>query len=208
MVLHLHGRCGDKAPIPVNEYLRGSSTTDSACYPTKCPSCGVSVYFIKHNNGIVWIDAPLGPPWKKHPCFSKDKTEKHNLANEYKIKLSEYEDKNLSTIFIGVVSETTPRFARQASGGCITYTDMKVISNNNEVSIVKAKHTAANYLVGHLCVFDVNNEKIWPISEPNHIFDFYISPKKDGLISCPECNSSVSPKNLKRHLKNIHKHKL
>lgn len=207
MVLHLHGRCGDKAPTPVNEYLRGKSTTDSACYPTKCPQCGESVYYIKHNNGVVWIDPPLGPPWEKHPCLYKDNETKANLADEYQIDVTISKSIEPTSIFIGVVTETSTRFAKQSRGGLIAYIDMKVVSENGLERIIKAKHTAANYLAGHLCVFDIINEKIWPISEPNHIFDFYISPKKVGTVSCPECNSDVLSKNINKHLRNIHNHK-
>lgn len=42
-----------------------------ATWPTVCPECGESVFFIRHNGGCVWVDPPLGPPWPKHGCFDK-----------------------------------------------------------------------------------------------------------------------------------------
>lgn len=42
---------------------------DDFCHRTKCPRCGASVFFIRHNGGSVWVDPPLGPPWPKHACF-------------------------------------------------------------------------------------------------------------------------------------------
>jgi hypothetical protein len=41
------------------------------CRPTKCPRCGASVFFVRHNGGSVWFDE-LGHPWPKHECFSED----------------------------------------------------------------------------------------------------------------------------------------
>ena len=42
---------------------------DDFCRPTKCPLCGATVFFIRHNGGSVWLDPPLGWPWPKHACF-------------------------------------------------------------------------------------------------------------------------------------------
>lgn len=42
------------------------------CRPTKCPKCGLNVFFIRHNGGSVWMDS-LGHPWPKHKCFDKPK---------------------------------------------------------------------------------------------------------------------------------------
>src|ERR1017187_3728744 len=39
-----------------------------ACHQTKCPYCGETVYFVRHNNGAVWFNE-LGQPWDKHACF-------------------------------------------------------------------------------------------------------------------------------------------
>ena len=45
------------------------SLSDDFCRPTKCPLCGATVFFIRHNGGSVWLDPPLGWPWPKHACF-------------------------------------------------------------------------------------------------------------------------------------------
>src|SRR5262245_45044032 len=44
------------------------------CRPTKCPRCGDSVFFVRHNGGSVWFDE-LGPPWPKHGCFDEYRDE-------------------------------------------------------------------------------------------------------------------------------------
>ena len=35
------------------------------CFETTSPECGESVYFVRHNDGCVWLDS-LGWPWPKH----------------------------------------------------------------------------------------------------------------------------------------------
>lgn len=45
---------------------------DEVCRPTKCPTCGNPVFFVRHNGGSVWFDQ-LGPPWPKHPCSHSDR---------------------------------------------------------------------------------------------------------------------------------------
>ena len=42
-----------------------------ACHQTSCPVCGATVYFVRHNGGMVWFDE-LGQPWDKHGCFVKN----------------------------------------------------------------------------------------------------------------------------------------
>lgn len=41
---------------------------DDVCHPTRCPHCSRAVFFIRHNDGSVWVDE-LGWPWPKHECF-------------------------------------------------------------------------------------------------------------------------------------------
>ena len=38
--------------------------------PTKCPKCHRDVFFIRHNDGSVWVDE-LCWPWPKHACFDE-----------------------------------------------------------------------------------------------------------------------------------------
>ena len=49
-------------------------------YQTTCPECGCfPVYFIRHNNGSVWVDE-LGWPWPKHGCFDKPNEPTHTFG--------------------------------------------------------------------------------------------------------------------------------
>lgn len=45
-----------------------AATFREVCFHTSCPECGGPVYFIRHNDGSVWVDS-LGWPWPKHACF-------------------------------------------------------------------------------------------------------------------------------------------
>lgn len=56
----------------VSRTLRSYSYGRSdVCYPTKCPECGEEVYFVRHNDGSVWLDE-LGWPWPKHRHCNED----------------------------------------------------------------------------------------------------------------------------------------
>lgn len=65
--LHTAGGCGAARGNIDDSRLRRSP--QSECRKTNCPSCKEPVYFVRHNGGSVWLDAPLGPPWDRHPCF-------------------------------------------------------------------------------------------------------------------------------------------
>ena len=53
-------------------------TRGPTSFPTSCPICSNSVFFVRHNNGSVWLDA-LGPPWPIHGCFAKITTQNRCL---------------------------------------------------------------------------------------------------------------------------------
>jgi hypothetical protein len=46
-------------------YSKDSLRTASS---TSCPICNQRCFFVRHNDGSVWLDS-LGWPWPKHPCF-------------------------------------------------------------------------------------------------------------------------------------------
>jgi len=75
--LHFSGGCGWESGFTV----RIATAEDSQCYPTTCPECGNSVFFIRHNGGSVWIDPPLGPPWGKHGCMHGEAGSLINSSN-------------------------------------------------------------------------------------------------------------------------------
>ncbi len=80
----------------------GTRTTwdgDGCCYPTSCPICGASVFFVRHNGGSVWFDS-LGKPWPKHACFFDD-----GYGIRLRSRLAQPSEGTRSSFF-GVVTET------------------------------------------------------------------------------------------------------
>jgi hypothetical protein len=71
--IHISGGCTGESTITNKSSI--SLAFEKICYPTKCPKCGSSIYFIKHNGGSVWLDE-LGWPWPKHKCFTQEKDPK------------------------------------------------------------------------------------------------------------------------------------
>lgn len=56
----------------------GVWTTGNVCWPTACPECKATVFFVRHNGGSAWFDR-LGHPWPKHPCMMTRQSEKRVL---------------------------------------------------------------------------------------------------------------------------------
>jgi len=67
-------------PRPLGRFSWQDQYLDT-CRPTKCPRCGDSVFFVRHNGGSVWFDE-LGPPWPKHGCFDEYR-KKDGMAFSY-----------------------------------------------------------------------------------------------------------------------------
>ena len=75
--IHLSGGCygGEGNGYEDSGYAREERPTDSLwgirksyAAPASCPKCGAPVFFVRHNDGSVWLD-DLGWPWPKHGCF-------------------------------------------------------------------------------------------------------------------------------------------
>ena len=60
--------CQGGADSPSQQQVLRFEHERDFCHPTRCPKCDASVFFIRHNDGSVWVDN-LGWPWPKHPCF-------------------------------------------------------------------------------------------------------------------------------------------
>ena len=82
--IHLTGGCGDSFGMysfdnvnndlyqqysVQNNVFISNHANENFCRHTRCPICGVQVFFIRHNGGSVWVDE-LGWPWPKHDCFN------------------------------------------------------------------------------------------------------------------------------------------
>lgn len=62
------GSGGERQPASAPKPSPKDPKQDGFCRPARCPECGESVFFLRHNGGSVWLD-DLGWPWPKHPCF-------------------------------------------------------------------------------------------------------------------------------------------
>ena len=58
-------------PDSQSSVYRGVRSREKLCRQTKCPECRSAVYFVRHNNGSLWVDE-LGWPWPKHACMETD----------------------------------------------------------------------------------------------------------------------------------------
>ncbi len=76
--------------------------------PTTCPECGDRVYFIRHNDGSVWVDE-LGWPWPKHACFDQPNTATHAF-HDWSKKIARNKKPNL-----GVVSCIRPSLSGESN---------------------------------------------------------------------------------------------
>jgi len=116
--------------------LRWQYADEDFCRPTTCPTCGASVFFVRHNGGSVWFDE-LGYPWPKHECFDDNGHAVH-LRRSLKYP---------GQVF-GVIIETEP--TRPGAGGRVTIrcSDGAVI--NEEFDF----RTRAASLIGILVLID------------------------------------------------------
>ncbi|MGZ8218952.1 hypothetical protein [Methylomagnum sp.] len=203
--LHVHGSCTGSNSSKVNDYSGYNISHDSTCFCTTCPECGEKVFFVRYNGGSVWLDPPLGYPWYKHACFSDEisnLTPKLSLAASHNYLSSHNSEKqSKSNLIIGIVKSTYFDID----------TDIIFETGNQEVKNIILKHNAG-FLLGKVCIYDTNQDRIWPLEEPHHAFSIYkpIAPQNDSLIyrsdliSCPKCGVKLNPKNLSKHLKRQH----
>ncbi len=197
--LHLYGGCTGEGNSRINDCSGYNTSYESTCFSTNCPECGDEVFFIRYNGGSVWIDPPLGPPWYKHACFDngQETRSRASLASEYEIgNLDCGEDANL---VIGVVKSTYVDYQK-------AHTETVLETAKSENVELKVKNNAG-FLLGRLCLYNKKEKVVWPAEEPGYVFEVRThKPFSSSLVSCPECNAKVNPKNLKKHLRRQHGH--
>ena len=197
--LHLHGQCNYTDGANTNDYSGYNISRESTCFSTHCPKCGDEVFFIRHNGGSVWIDAPLGPPWYKHSCLetSHAPSARKNLAFEYKLTIQNTQNEPETALTIGIVKSTRVDVLRK-------YSDLSFETGERPIRKLRLQHNAG-FLLGKLCVYDTINAEIWPIDEPSYVYSVLrLLPPISDLISCPKCGVKLNPKNLLKHLKVKH----
>lgn len=85
------------------------------------------------------------------------------------------------------------------------YTDIVFESGRQDSQDIRVKNNAG-FLLGKLCVLDVENGGIWPAAEPEYVFAVYTAqPRQTSiLVDCPKCGVAVTSTHLRKHLKNKH----
>lgn len=162
--LHLNGSCIGGGVNGATDYSGYNLSPESTCFCTDCPKCGHKVFFIRHNGGSVWIDAPLGPPWFKHACFDAPSTTaaRSNLVAEYKLVIPNVAEQSDTSLVIGIVSSTRVDVSRR-------FTDIKFETGRHNAGGIRLQHNAG-FLLGKLCVHDTENFQMWPLDEPSYTY--------------------------------------
>lgn len=223
--IHLSGGCGGGSSSP-DMFFRtaGNSLAEDFCRKTTCPVCGEDVFFIRHNGGSFWADH-LGKPWPKHGCFDDLKT--NDLAARLKMV-----SRPLAEPLLGIVITVTP-MPRQHTAELVVIDERQnrlliQIANieiheatglRGEIVIIAMKARKLIHPAGFKS-YDIKDLKFAniptpspppPSPPPSPATTPRVAvprrPKKAGntdLINCPQCGTSVKPKNLSRHLRKIH----
>lgn len=207
--LHLEGNCGHASSRGPNDYTKRTVSFESTCFRTSCPECNKPVYFLRHNGGSVWLNPPLGYPWPKHPCLYNSNSvdsggkrvidDLESIAGYTGIKLGRES-------LLGIVKEAHVDKQKR-------FTDILFITKSSHQRSLRIKHNAG-YLLGKLCIYDTTSKRIWPLQEPQYLFEEQ-SPsaplpppqlprrppisEKFKYIKCPYCNSTINAKNRARH---------
>ncbi|BCG18090.1 hypothetical protein RZY40_004758 [Vibrio alginolyticus] len=193
--IHPHDGCCNSSGTSVNDFSSYSVSTESACFSTSCPDCGDEVYFIRHNGGSVWIDAPLGPPWYQHYCMHAAKSP--TLKAESLVSVFNFEFSSLpENSVIGVVKS-----CRVSSNK--SKTELTVNAESNQKLTLVCKNNGG-FLLGKLCVIDSGNETIYSFDEPSLRYMLLDEIIKTDATECIECGVALSKKNVKRHMRKVH----
>ena len=214
--IHSSGSCIKNGSETVVDYSGSKSSKNSSCFCTSCPKCGGKVFFLRHNGGSVWLDAPLGWPWYKHPCFESQKALMEGSQDDMEsVTNFQIEDKNQE---LGVVTRTSVEKHKN-------YTDVVFETGEKEVHELRIKNSAG-FLLGKLCIFDLVCQEIWPFFEPDYKFILYDAEKhgyvipppddrakkrlasvnkgKPAFVKCPVCGCVLNLSKKRKHMRKAH----
>jgi len=152
-----------------------STNEEKFSYPTKCPLCSESVYFVRHNGGSVWFDS-LGNPWDKHACFDKAPDSKESqqeflptdinyqfsINTTYHVhnKLKEYSDKD--GYALGIISKAQYQHHNRSE---ITF----IISSDETFVFDIQTDSPLNHLVGALAIYNSRINKFFILFHDNSL---------------------------------------
>lgn len=197
--LHLHGGCGSSSSAVV-DFSGHSVCQESSCFQTKCPVCQEAVFFVRHNGGSVWLDAPLGPPWQKHGCFDvhTPASRARSLAAEYQVDFRDSTARAEGTderLALGVIRSTRVEFSRHS-------TEVTMESGETLTYVLTVKHNAG-FLLSKLCLLDEAAMVIYPLEAATFKFAV-LAIRRVERVHCEHCGVLVGLLKLPRHMKKVH----
>lgn len=202
--LHSTGSCDAFSSKTYTDFTKEHHAPEAACYLTRCPICKATVFFVRHNGGSVWLDAPLGPPWPKHGCFADEQSHTSHLTQPQPEPLFHTEAIDTANDYgdsAGVVRyakvmrehETTECILETGSSGAY-FLDLK----NN-----------AGYLLGRLCEINQEEKFMHPSDDPT--LKYAITKIKRTRMPhttyCHICRTELAFKKVKKHLRQVHQMK-
>ena len=93
-----HSGTGSSGLVRATSYPRSLNWhhygRQDVCFSTTCPEpgCGETVYFVRHNDGCVWLDS-LGWPWPKHRHCNAGADYLYRFLDHITAHLHDYESK-------------------------------------------------------------------------------------------------------------------
>jgi hypothetical protein len=84
------------------------------------------------------------------------------------------------------------------------FTEIVIETGKSEFIQILLKNKAG-FLLGKLCIYSSSTETVWPVDEPNYVFNvFSLRSNLLNQIDCPVCSAKVSLSNLEDHLMQEH----
>ncbi|MBD2568649.1 hypothetical protein [Anabaena lutea] len=192
--------------------LSVAQITGSKTYQTECWWCGELVYY--HTNGYgdhVLFDS-LGYPWQIHKCWreywqgQKEKNvrnfkiQSHILFKKENKGITAFEDFNYiqqkHLILAGIINQINIKYELATEENVASKMGITIALFRQEY-----KHHYNLYRENGITQIRLEHTPIYPVSIPNHSNE----RKKKQTTVCPHCKSTVSVKNLEKHIKKVHK---
>ncbi len=174
--------------IPLNTIW---SYSNDYCAPSICPECGDDVFFIRHNDGSVWVDS-LGWPWPKHPCMDTQESreneptwfryfkEKTNSENSENFDKNAIQNNYKGKLFNGIVVWSMWQSGKDGKSSRI----LLAIDGGRigKVCIAIKGNTTASYFDGKIIIVDFNTGLILSSSHDLcEVVEFNIDPEILGF---------------------------
>jgi hypothetical protein len=164
--------------------------THDFCRPTSCPECGRNVFFIRHNDGSVWLD-DLGWPWPKHACFDNPRTAT-TAFSRWAIKAS-----GLTKPKLGLVCCIRP-----SQSGQEKFIEVE-LRDHTKIGFFLAWTPSNDSLLGSLVCISLQDKLLIHESLGEIAFTGLVeitsASAGNNVIQCKRCGSFIIAKNKAKH---------